>query len=450
MGRQVEPGSGSDRDDAASADARDVSAVARRRISRRDAVRWGVVGATTTVGFASLAYLSVDDATEVAPAEVFKNDAPDETTWRNWKARGWVHEAAHYLTLGRNVQCRICPNECLLEPRDRSRCRNKVAMEGKLWTMAYGNPCSLHVDPIEKKPLFHFQPGSRAFSLATSGCSLRCLNCQNWEISQKKPEDLKDATGEELRLGSGATGPLRVGDLERASVFPDDVVRLAQQSGSQSIAYTYSEPTSYYEYMLETAKRARAAGIKNVWVTNGYINPEPLEGLAEFLDAANVDLKSFSEEIYAELNSGKLAPILATLKSLKQRGVWFEVTNLIVPRYSDDLAMIGRMCDWLVSNLGPDYPLHFSRFHPKYELKRLSPTPVPTLVRAREIAQQAGLHHVYLGNVRGVNDAETTFCPRCGKRVVERSIFRVETVQVGRDGACAHCGERIAGVWSSS
>jgi pyruvate formate lyase activating enzyme len=306
------------------------------------------------------------------------------------------------------------------------------------------------VDPIEKKPLFHFLPGTQALSLATSGCSLRCLNCQNWEISQKKPEELKDATGEELRLGSGYTGPLRAGDLQRASLFPEDVVLLAQHSSSRSIAYTYSEPTSYYEYMVDTAKRARAAGIKNVWVTNGYINPEPLGGLAKYLDAANVDLKSFSEEIYAELNSGKLAPILATLQLLKQRGVWFEVTNLVVPRYTDDLTMIDRMCDWLVSNLGPDYPVHFSRFHPKYELKRLSSTPVQTLVRAREIAKAAGLHHVYLGNVRGVTDAETTFCAKCGKRVVERTIYSVETVQIGRDGTCAHCGAPVAGVWSSS
>ncbi len=450
MGRKVERVSAEATEVRGNAAAADVPDVRRRRISRRDAVRWGVVGAATAGGLGALAYLSARKASTAAAADVFKHDAPDEHTWERWKQRGWTHEAAHYRKLGRNVQCEVCPNECLLEPGDRSRCRNKVALEGKLFTMAYANPCSLHVDPIEKKPLFHFQPGSRAFSLATSGCSLRCLNCQNWEISQKKPEELKDATGEELRLGRGHTGPLRAGDLERASLFPEDVVLLAQQSGSQSIAYTYSEPTSYYEYMFETAKRARAAGIKNVWVTNGYINPEPLEGLAVYLDAANVDLKSFSEKIYAELNSGKLAPVLAGLKLLKQRGVWFEVTNLVVPRYPDDLTMIGRMCDWMVSNLGPDYPVHFSRFHPKYELKRLSPTPVQILVRAREIAKQAGLHHVYLGNVRGVNDAETTFCPGCGQRVVERTVYRVETVQIGRDGSCAHCGKRIAGVWSRS
>lgn len=450
MGRKVKRRGTEATQERGNATPQEVSDSRRRRISRRDAVRWGVVGATTTAGFGTLAYLSARKAPAAAATEVFKQDAPDEATWNRWKLRGWVHEAAHYRHLGRNVQCQVCPNECLLEPGDRSHCRNKVALEGKLFTMAYANPAALHVDPIEKKPLFHFQPGTRAFSLATSGCSFRCLNCQNWEISQKKPEELKAATGEELRLGSGYAGPLRAGDLERASVFPEDVVLLAQRSGSQSIAYTYSEPTSYYEYMLETAKRARTAGIKNVWVTNGYIKPEALEGLAKVLDAANVDLKSFSEKIYAELNSGKLAPILATLQLLARRGVWFEITNLVVPRYSDDLAMIGKMCDWMVSKLGPDYPLHFSRFHPEYELERLPPTPVRTLVRAREIAKQAGLHYVYVGNVRGVQDAETTFCPGCGKPVVERSIYRVETLQVGPDGSCAHCGQRIAGVWSSS
>jgi pyruvate formate lyase activating enzyme len=424
------------------------AAPVRKGISRRNVVRLGVLGAATAATVGAIGHYARRQSRVASPAEVFKNDGPDARTWELWQQRGWVREAQHYLKLGRNVQCRICPNECVLEPNDRSRCRNKVAREGQLFTMAYGNPCALHVDPIEKKPLFHFLPGTRAFSLATSGCSLRCLNCQNWEISQKTPEETKSAAGPELRLGRGTLRPGGRDDMERASLFPEDVVRAAAATGCHSVAYTYSEPTSFYEYMLESAKLARRAGIKNVWVTNGYINQEPLEELCRYLDGANVDLKSFSEQIYATLNSGKLRPILDGLVKLRERGVWFEVTNLVVPRYTDDLGMFQRMCDWMVASLGPDTPLHISRFHPEYKLDHLSATPIQTLTQAREIAQRAGLHYVYIGNVRGVAHAATTFCPRCRKPIVERDIYAVQTNQLS-GGKCAHCGEKIAGVWTA-
>jgi len=417
-----------------------------REVNRRQAIKYGAIGVAALASAGSVAYYVFRSAQSEGSVDVFKNDAPKGELWKLWKKRGWVKEAAHYLKLGGNVQCQVCPNECLLEPEDRSHCRNKVNKDGKLYTMAYGNPCSFHVDPIEKKPLFHFLPGTGVFSIATSGCSFRCLNCQNWEISQKKPEETKDPSGEEVKFDPRRSPFLKREDIARLSMFPENVVELAELSKSDSIAYTYSEPTSFYEYMYDTSKLARSRKIKNVWVTNGYINPDALEDFCAYLNAANVDLKSFSKEIYKKLNSGKLEPILETLKTLKERGVWFEVTNLVVPTYTDKLDMIRRMCDWLVENIGPDYPLHFSRFHPQHKLDHLPPTPVNVLTEARSIALKAGLHYVYIGNVRGVRDAETTFCPNCKKPVIERLIYFVRSNNI-ENGKCKFCGTKIAGVW---
>jgi pyruvate formate lyase activating enzyme len=379
---------------------------------------------------------------------VFKKDAPQGVLWENWQKRGWALEGRHYLKLANNVQCRLCPNECLLEPEDRGRCRNRVNKEGTLFTLAYGNACSFHMDPIEKKPLYHFLPTTDVFSFATSGCGFRCLNCQNWDISQRKPEETKDPRGESLRLNPDSIESVYRADMDRLSLFPEDIVALCAYLNSPSVAYTYSEPSVWFEYMIDTARLARAKGIKNVWVTCGYIQQEPLLELCRYLDAANVDLKSFDPEIYGKLNSGKLEPILETLKTLKREGVWFEVTNLIVPTYTDNLDMIRRMCDWLLENLGPDYPLHFSRFHPDHKLTHLPPTPVAVLVEAREIARSRGLHHVYIGNVRGVEGAETTLCPKCGGTVIDRDVYSVTTANL-ESGACKSCGTEIAGVWTA-
>jgi pyruvate formate lyase activating enzyme len=382
---------------------------------------------------------------------VFKNGAPKGELWELWQKRGWVKEARHYLKLGENLQCQICPNECILEPEDRGRCRNKVHKNGTLYTMAYGNPCSFRTDPIEKKPLFHFIPGTDVYSIATSGCGFRCLNCQNWDISQRKPEETKDARGESMRRNSRFLHSVTRAYTDRLSMFPEDVVDLAEYFDCPSIAYTYSEPTVWYEYMIDTAKAAREKGIKNVWVTCGYIQEKPLVELCRYLDAANVDLKSFSDEVYDKLNTGKLEPILSTLKTLKREGVWFEVTNLIVPTYTDKPDMIRRMCDWMVQNLGPDYPLHISRFHPRHKLTHLPPTPVERLIEARAIARDAGLHHVYVGNCLEVADGGTTLCPApsCKKAVIERgSSYSVRKVNFDQ-GKCASCGTALSGVWSS-
>jgi pyruvate formate lyase activating enzyme len=434
------------------------------RASRRRFLRYGACGLACLAGGGAAAYYAVkrggslmEAVTQAMTAtEVFKNDAPKGRLWDQWQKQGWVREARHYLKLGANIQCKLCPNECLLEPEDRSRCRNRIHKDGKLYTLAYGNPCTFHPDPIEKKPLFHFLPGTDVVSIAISGCGFRCLNCQNWDISQRKPEETKDPRGEPVRMNPedlGLTRPEQVYLLTvppTHSMFPEDVVALAEFAGTPSIAYTYSEPSVWYEYMIDTARLARARKIRNVWVTCGYMQEEPLVELCQVLDAANVDLKSFSEEIYRTLNSGKLEPILNTLKTLDREGVWFEVTNLIVPTYTDKLDMIRRMCDWLVENLGPDYPLHFSRFHPQHKLTHLPPTPVDVLVGAQRVARECGLHYVYIGNVRGVEGAETTVCPNpnCRKTLVRRDLYFVDVVGV-EDGRCSSCGAKIAGVWSA-
>ncbi len=426
----------------------------RARISRRKALKYGAAGLVCASGGGAALYYgtsAVSDAVNrvraAAAAEVFSNDAPKGKLWQRWQQRGWVKEARHYLKLGENIQCKLCPNECLLQPEDRGRCRNRVHKDGKLYTLAYANPCSEQLDPIEKKPLFHFLPSTGVYSIATSGCGFRCLNCQNWEISQRKPEETKDPRGAPFRIAPRDVPVTAAADVARMSIFPEDVVAIAEFFGCPSIAYTYSEPTVWYEYMVDTAKAARQKNVKNVWVTCGYIQQEPLVEFCGVLDAANVDLKSFDEEIYKTLNTGKLEPILNTLTTLRREGVWFEVTNLVVPTYTDKPEMIRRMCDWLVANLGPDYPLHFSRFHAQHKLTHLPQTPIEMLRQARSIARDAGLHYVYVGNCPEIEDGETTFCPQCHKAVIERRHFGVRRLDL-EDGKCIHCDTKIAGIWS--
>jgi pyruvate formate lyase activating enzyme len=417
-------------------------------VSRRAALKLGLTGLACLACGGSVVYYIAGRARSTGSASVFSGDAPSGELWEQWQKHGWVREARHYLKLGRNIQCKLCPNECLLAPEDRGHCRNRVHKDGKLYTLAYADPCSLHIDPIEKKPLFHFLPNTQAFSLATAGCGFRCLNCQNWDISQRKPEETKEASGELMRPSADELYFLAPGSTAHLTLMPEDVAAAAELFVCSSIAYTYSEPIVWFEYMLDIAKAARAKNIKNCWITCGYIQDEPLRELCKVTDAANVNLKSFDEEIYRELNSGKLEPILATLKTLKREGVWFEVTNLIVPTYTDKPDMIRRMCDWLVLNLGPDYPLHFSRFHPAHKLTHLPPTPVEILIEARDIARSVGLNYVYIGNCAEVADGETTLCPKCKKPVIERNAFAVKSMRLD-GGKCRSCGTPIAGVWSA-
>jgi pyruvate formate lyase activating enzyme len=280
----------------------------------------------------------------------------------------------------------------------------------------------VHVDPIEKKPLSHFLPGTSILSIATAGCNLRCRNCQTWEISQSKPEATRNF-----------------------DLLPKRLVEVTAERQIPSIAYTYSEPLIFYEYVADSAELAREQGLRNVLVTAGYVLERPLRRLCRTVDAANVDLKGFTERFYKKVAGGRLEPVLRALEVMREEGVWIEVTRLIVPGLSDDLDDVRTMVKWIVSSLGADTPLHFSRFHPAYQLKRLPPTPLEVMDRAREIALDEGLHFVYVGNVPG-HQAQHTRCPACGLAVIERSGYRILSNRL-QAGHCP-CGHAVAGVWS--
>ncbi len=344
----------------------------------------------------------------------FRNDAPDEL----WN---WSREAMWYETRGRLIQCTLCPHDCILGENDRGFCRTRVVKEKKLHTVAYGNPCAVHLDPMEKKPLYHFLPGKQILSIATAGCNLRCLNCQNWQISQARPEDVVNH------------------DLP-----PELLVRRVSENMVPAIAYTYSEPLIYYEYVYDSATLSRQQNIRNVLVTAGYIREKPLRQLCRVIDAVNIDLKGFTDRFYKKITGSTLAPVMQSLKIAKEEGVWVEVTRLLVPTLSDDMEDIRAMCDWLAETLGPDTPLHLSRFHPQYKLEHLPLTPVDTMHRAYETAKYAGLRYVYVGNLPG-NPYQDTVCPDCGRHVIRRRGYKILANELEK-GHCP-CGEKIPGVW---
>ena len=323
----------------------------------------------------------------------------------------------------RGIMCRICPNECVLKEGELSKCNNRKVHDSKLYTLAFGNPCTVNVDPVEKKPLYHFLPGSKAFSIATAGCNLVCLNCQNWTISQISPDKTRNF-----------------------DLMPEKVVEECVKNNCSSIAYTYSEPVTFYEYVFETATLARNAGVKNIFKSNGYINTEPLKKLCSVIDAANIDLKAFTESSYLKLTGGKLQPVLDSLKVLKDSGVWLEITNLIVPDWTDNLSDIGNMCKWLSDNGFKNIPLHFSRFYPMHKLEQLPPTPVEILNNAYNIATEEGLKYVYTGNAPG-NEISDTKCPSCNSTVIARQGFRISANNIS-GGKCNKCGSKIEGVWN--
>jgi len=321
------------------------------------------------------------------------------------------------------IRCELCPEECVLENYQVGACRVRINRDDRLFSLVYGKPCAVHVDPIEKKPIFHMLPGSAAFSLATAGCNLKCRFCQNWEISQVPPEETRNS------------------DLP-----PEEVVELALRKGCRSIAYTYSEPVVFFEYMLDTAKIARRRGLRNIWVTGAYINPDPLRELAPWIDAANIDLKGFTDDYYRKVCGGRLRPVLDAIELSVELGVMVEITNLIVPTLNDDPGLIGEMCAWIGRSLGPDVPLHFSRFHPQYRLQKLPPTPLDTMWKAHDIARESGLHYVYTGNVP-YDERSNTFCPTCRRRLITRVGFFVTQNHI-REGSCPFCGTSIAGIWT--
>ncbi|MDZ4165748.1 MAG: AmmeMemoRadiSam system radical SAM enzyme, partial [Smithellaceae bacterium] len=323
---------------------------------------------------------------------------------------------------GEEIQCELCPARCRVAKGKRGLCRVRENRGGKYYSLVYGNPCAVHLDPIEKKPFFHVLPASGSLSIATVGCNFHCKFCQNWETSQVSPEEAFNLD------------------------FPPElVIKKAKEMKARSIAYTYVEPTVFYEYMEDTGKLARKAGLLNVCHSNGFINPGPLINLCKIIDAANIDLKGFTEDFYQEMCGGALAPVLESLKILKREKVHLEITNLVIPTKNDEMAGVKEMCLWIKNELGSDTPVHFSRFYPLYRLKGLPPTPVSTLDKVRAAALSAGLEYVYIGNIPG-HVGENTFCPRCGHLIIKRTGFMVGEVRV-KKGKCGNCGNPIPGIW---
>ncbi|MCI1785738.1 MAG: AmmeMemoRadiSam system radical SAM enzyme [Bacteroidales bacterium] len=336
-----------------------------------------------------------------------------------------MKEASFWHKTARGAECDLCPHHCNLSEGKRGLCGSRINIGGILYSEVYGRPCALAVDPIEKKPLLHFRPGTECLSLACTGCNFRCLNCQNSEISQVLPSEVRST-----------------------DFSPEEIVKTCMDSGCRAIAYTYTEPLTYMEYVYDCAAAAHEKGIENILVSAGYVNREPLEKLASVLDAANIDLKSFDDDIYKKISGGSLRPVLDTLITLKERGVWLEITNLVIPSVNDDMEMIRGMCKWLSNNGFSDTPLHFSRFFPCYKMENLPPTPQYTLEKARDIACKEGMEFVYIGNVPGKN-GENTYCPQCGKLLVERNGYVITENRLGPDGKCPVCGHTVPGRWQT-
>ena len=334
-------------------------------------------------------------------------------------------EALFYRKLsGRRVRCELCFRRCVIPPGGRGFCKVRENRRGRLYTLVYGLPCALQIDPIEKEPLLHVLPGSRIFCLATVGCSQRCYFCHNWHISQALPEEVPGV-------------PLS----------PREAVRIAKRRGCVGVSFTYVEPTVFYEYMLDVAKAFKAAGMRAFLHTCGAINLKPLSVLLRYLDAVVVDLKGFTEKFYERASpGGDLRHVLSVIKAVKKAGVWLEIVNLVIPGYNDDLGDIKRMCLWIKREVGPEVPLHFSRFFPAHKMRHVPPTPVKTLEEARRVALSVGLKFVSIGNVPG-HPANSTYCPRCGRVVIRRHHFAVLEVNLRR-GKCKFCGRPIPGIWA--
>lgn len=331
-------------------------------------------------------------------------------------------EALYYKKLGNgSVQCQLCPHFCFLKNNEIGKCRARQNINGKLISLVYGKLCSFAVDPIEKKPLYHFYPGEKTLTIATTGCNLQCKNCQNWQISQAN-----------------------VDEVSSLILKPEDIVKEAIKRKIKIISYSYTEPTIFYEMVLETAKLARKHKIKNVLVSNGFINSIPLQELCKYIDAANIDLKSISNDFYERICNARLEPILEALKILKENKIWLEITNLIIPEMNDSIDKINKLIDWIRKNLGTNTPVHFSAFYPQYKMLNLPATSAETLKRARNIAIAKGMKYVYTGNIKN-EEGNNTFCPRCKKLLIRRKYFDIIENNI-KKGKCL-CGEKIAGVW---
>ncbi len=327
------------------------------------------------------------------------------------------------------VQCRVCSHYCKIASGRRGICRVRENRDGILVSLVYDRVVAASIDPIEKKPIFHLRPGSKSFSIATMGCNLKCRFCQNSDIAH--PRD----------PGADRGGICLAG----RQLSPEDIVTQALDNGCESIAYTYTEPSVFFELALDTARLARSKGLYNIFVTNGFMSPELVEALVPVLDAANVDLKAFTEDFYKNFCSARLEPVKETLKLMKAKGILVEVTTLVIPGLNDDPAELARAAEFIVQDLGPETPWHLSRFHPAYRMQDRGPTPVETLETACKIGETAGLFHVYTGNVPGAR--ESTFCPACGALTVRRRGYRIENFLL-ENGACPACKTAVYGIYT--
>lgn len=344
-----------------------------------------------------------------------------------------MHEAMLYDKLEEGkVRCRLCAHACLIAAGKRGICMVRQNQAGVLYSLVYGKPIAGNPDPIEKKPLFHFQPGTHSYSIATVGCNFQCAFCQNWDISQHLRESEAGIPG---------------GGLGGGEAPPEQIVAQAERSGCSSISYTYTEPTIYFEYAYDCMKLAHERGLKNVFVTNGYESAECVAQCQGLLDAANVDLKAMSEEFYKHECKAKLQPVLDTLKRMHAAGIWLEVTTLLIPGKNDDQAELKELTAFLAGELSPLVPWHVSAYTPRYKYRHGGPgrTPAVSIERALAIGKEAGLQYVYAGNLAG-HDSESTTCPECGASLIARSLFSVGKNRM-KDGKCPDCGKQIPGVW---
>ncbi len=366
-------------------------------------------------------------AASLAPGGVIPgwNDGMAWSQGPRWK-KGLLHpEPSPYFEKldGSAVRCTLCPRGCELADGDRGYCRVRENRGGQLFSLVFGNPCAVNIDPIEKKPFFHVLPTSYSFSLATAGCNFDCKFCQNWEISQASPDDTMNCELPPEKLGG-----------------------IAQANGCRSVASTYVEPTVFLEYMRAIGMCIREQGILNLMHSNGFVNEQPLTDLCAYLDAACIDLKSYNEAYYQNVTEGELAPVLQTLQSLRRKDKHIELVTLLLPGKNDSEQEIKDLARWVRDLLGPETPLHFTRFYPRYKLKSLPPTPISTLERSRQLAMGEGLHFVYIGNVPG-HEGENTYCPGCGTELIKRVGYETEILCL-ENGNCCKCGRKIPGIWS--
>jgi len=335
---------------------------------------------------------------------------------------GNPHEAKWYSKAKKNkVTCHLCPRQCLVPNGMRGHCRVRENRGGRFYALSYGYPVAVNLDPIEKKPFMHVYPGSKAFSIATAGCNINCKFCQNWDIAQKRPED-----------------------FVVPYTPPESVAKAAANAKAKTIAYTYSEPTVFSEYVIDCAKAGREHAIDSVMITNGYISAQAQKDVLAVLKAVKVDLKSFSNDFYREVCNGSLAPVLDSLKRISKSGVWLEIVVLLIPTLNDDADNLKRMTSWIVKELGPDVPVIFTAYRPAYKIVNIPPTPGETLEKARAIAYEEGCHYSYGGNIPGMK-AANTYCPSCKNLVVERYGYKILK---NTDGKCDKCGAVIPGIWA--